>query len=74
MPSVTDVPQQSSNIHGKSTPPPPSSTSNSNDPNQFDAMLQSVQVFEKKLRNLVKRKVCFENISNFSDENECFII
>lgn len=56
MPSVTDVPQQSSNIHGKSTPPPPSSTSNSNDPNQFDAMLQSVQVFEKKLRNLVKRK------------------
>lgn len=62
MPSVTDVPQQTSNIHGKTTPPPPSSSSTtqqatSSDATSGDAMTQSIQVLEKKLRNLGKRKV-----------------
>lgn len=70
MPSVTDVPQQASNIHGKSTPPPPpssSQTSTSNDPNNFDAMTQSIQVLEKKLRNLGKRK---EKLEGYEQEEK----
>ncbi|CAF0845802.1 unnamed protein product [Adineta steineri] len=69
MPSVTDLQQQqqtsSSNTHGKSTPPPSSSSSTqqltSTDPNNSDPLTQAILLFEKKQRNLGKRKEKLES-------------
>ncbi|CAF4608927.1 unnamed protein product, partial [Rotaria sp. Silwood2] len=64
MPSVTDLQQQqqqtSSNIHGKSTPPPTQSAT-SMDPNNADPLTQAMLVLEKKQRNLGKRKEKLES-------------
>ncbi|CAF1078588.1 unnamed protein product [Adineta ricciae] len=55
MPSVTDIQQQpstASNTHGKSTPPPTTTTDSTN----ADPIIQVLSVLEKKQRNLGKRK------------------
>ena len=68
MPSVTDLQQQSmklsSNISGKSTPPPSqqqlssvSTSQISTDTTNVDPITQAILMLEKKQRNLGKRKV-----------------
>ena len=61
MPSVTDIQQQTSKISlnndGKSTPPPQSSAGMTSDAANADPLTQMILAFEKKQRNLGKRKV-----------------
>ncbi|CAF1045991.1 unnamed protein product [Adineta ricciae] len=60
MPSVTDIQQQTSKISlnndGKSTPPPQSSAGMTSDAVNADPFTQIILAFEKKQRNLGKRK------------------
>jgi len=61
MPSVTDIQQQSSNTHGKSTSPLPTQQTTSMDLTNADPITQAILVVDKKQRNLGKRKEKLES-------------
>jgi hypothetical protein len=65
MPSVTDIQQQPSNTHGKSTPPPTTQQGATLDPTNSDPITQAILGLEKKQRNLGKRK---EKLESYQQE------